>query len=147
MRPKQLPFDPAAPYRDAGILLLRIGFGLMFVGHGYPKLAGGPDTWQVSGEVMRHVGIQAAPLFWGFLAGLAEFGGGILFGLGLLFRPACLLLAVTMLIATINHLAQGDGFIPVSHPVEVGLVFLAFLFIGPGCWSLDARLARKNSTF
>ena len=157
MRLKQLLSDPGAPSRDAGILLLRVGLGIMFVGHGYPKLAGGPDTWQVYGEAMRHVGIPAAPLLWGFLAGLAELGGGILFGLGLLFRPACLVLAVTMLIATVNHLAQGDGFIPASHPVEAGLVFLAFLFIGPGRWSLDARLARKieprknstpkNSTF
>ncbi|MBD0260996.1 MAG: DoxX family protein [Cytophagales bacterium] len=147
MRLKQLLFNPDGSYRDAGILLLRIGFGLMFIGHGYPKLAGGPDTWQVYGETMRNVGIHAAPLFWGFLAGLAELGGGILFGLGLMFRPACLLLAVTMLFATINHLAQGDGFIPVSHPVEVGLVFVAFLLIGPGRWSLDQGLTRKNSTF
>ena len=140
MRLKQLLFNTAAPWRDTGILILRIGYGIMFIGHGFPKLEGGPDTWTLYGETMRNVGIHTAPLFWGFMAGLAESGGGLLFMLGLLFRPACLLLLLTMVLATINHLAQGDGFIPVSHPVEVGLVFLAFLFIGPGQYSLDARL-------
>ncbi len=146
MRPTQLLFGTGAPYREAGILLLRVGYGIMFMGHGFPKLAGGPDTWIIYGETMQNIGIHAAPLFWGLLAGLAEFLGGVLFGLGLLFRPACLLLTLTMTFATINHLAQGDGFIPVSHPVEVGLVFLSFLFIGPGRWSLDYRLGKNKGT-
>ena len=140
MRLKQLLFNTATPWRDTGILIRRIGYGIIFIGHGFPKLDGGPDTWAMYGETMRNVGIYSVPLFWGFMAGLAEFGGGVLFMLGLLFRPVCGLLLLTMTFATINHLTQGDWFIPVSHPVEVGLVFLAFLFIGPGPYSLDATI-------
>jgi putative oxidoreductase len=30
-------------YRDAGLLVLRIGIGVMFMLHGFPKVMGGPE--------------------------------------------------------------------------------------------------------
>ncbi len=33
-------------YRDAGLLILRIGIGIMFLYHGAPKLIGGPEKWE-----------------------------------------------------------------------------------------------------
>lgn len=30
-------------YRDVGLLILRVGIGLMFMIHGFPKLFGGPE--------------------------------------------------------------------------------------------------------
>ena len=32
-------------FHDLGLLLLRIGLGVVFVVHGFPKLAGGPAAW------------------------------------------------------------------------------------------------------
>lgn len=128
-------------YRDAGLLILRVGIGLAFaLGHGGPKLFGGPERWRGVGGAAANVGLDFAPVFWGFMAAFAEFGGGILLILGLLFRPAAFLLLCTMIVAAVSH---ATGAIPGSplHAVEAGVVFLALIFIGPGTYSLDARLS------
>ena len=95
--------------KNFGLLFLRIGIGVMFIMHGYPKIIGGPDKWEKLGGAMSHIGIDFAPVFWGFMAAFAEFGGGILLLLGLMFQPACLMLAFTMLVATMMHLGKGDS--------------------------------------
>ena len=127
-------------FHDLGLLLLRIGLGVMFVVHGFPKLAGGPAVWAGLGGVMGAVGLKFAPAFWGFLAALAEFGGGLLLAVGLWFRVACFGLLITMIMATVMHLTKGDGFSGYSHALESAFVFLGLLLAGPGKYSLDERL-------
>ena len=131
-------------YRDHGLLLLRIGIGVMFVLHGWPKVAGGPEFWAKIGGAMGNFGIGFAPTFWGLMAALAEFGGGILLALGLFARPAAASMAFTMLVATTVHLSMGEGFKGASHAMELGIVFLALVFVGPGRLSLDAFRARRS---
>ena len=125
---------------DAGLLLLRIGIGVMFTLHGYPKLMGGPEQWTQVGGAMKSVGISFAPTFWGFMAAVAEAVGGQLLALGLFFRITCALLFGTMLMATLMHLTSGDDFNSYSHALESGILFLSLLFIGPGRLSLDQVL-------
>ena len=84
-------------YSDLGLLIIRLGLGIMFIMHGYPKLTGGPEMWEKIGGAMGNVGINFLPVFWGFLAAFAEAVGGLLFALGLLFRPTAFALAFTML--------------------------------------------------
>ncbi|MFD2514867.1 DoxX family protein [Pontibacter locisalis] len=127
-------------YKNFGLLLLRIGIGIMFILHGWPKLAGGPERWEAIGQNMELVGIDFAPVFWGFMAGFAEAVGGALLMLGLLFRPACLLLLFTMIIATIRHVVAGDGFGGYSHALEAAILFFSLFFIGPGKYSLDRKI-------
>ncbi|SFP84067.1 DoxX family protein [Hymenobacter arizonensis] len=127
-------------YHDLGLLLLRVGIGVMFMVHGYPKLVGGPAAWAGVGGVMDTVGLGFAPAFWGFLAAIAEFGGGLLLALGLWFRLACLGLLFTMIMATVMHVSKGDGFSGYSHSLESAFVFLGLIFAGPGRYSLDERL-------
>lgn len=127
-------------YRDAGLLLLRIGLGLAFMAHGWPKLAGGTGTWAMLGGAMGNLGIHFLPTFWGLMAALVEFVGGALLILGLAFRPACLLLTFQMLVAVLFHLQRGDAFgAGWSHALESGVVFLSLIFIGPGKYSLDGK--------
>lgn len=132
------------PHLSIGLLLIRLGLGLSFMVHGGGKLAGGPEGWLGLGGAMANWGITFAPVFWGFAGAMAEFGGGLLVLLGLLFRPACLLLVFTMITATLVHLKQGDNYSTLSHALEMAIVFCSLLFTGPGAYSLDYRLARKD---
>ena len=127
-------------HRHIGLLILRIGLGVMFIIHGAPKLFGGPEKWSGIGMAMKNLGIGFMPAFWGFMAAVSEFFGGICLMFGLFFRPACILLTMTMLVAAIMHLSNGDGFIKTSHSIEVGIVFLSFILIGAGKYSLDETL-------
>ncbi len=61
-------FDFLDKYRDEGLLLLRAGFGAMFLVHGAPLLFGGPAVWKTLGAAMGIYGIKFLPEFWGFMA-------------------------------------------------------------------------------
>ena len=132
-------FSSLGKYKDAGLLLLRVGLGAMFIMHGWPKIIGGPEMWQGLGGAMANLGVTAVPVVWGFLAALSEFGGGICLVLGFVFRPACLLMLFTMIVATIHHLKAGDGVATASHAIEDGVAFLAMFLLGPGKYSVDGK--------
>ncbi len=132
-------FSGLGKYQSFGLLLLRLGLGAAFVIHGYPKMAGGPEMWKGLGAAMGNLGVDAYPVAWGFAAAFAELGGGILMILGLFFRPAMVLLCFVMVVASVHHWANGDGFNVILRPVELGLVFLALLFVGPGRYSVDGK--------
>lgn len=138
--------DRDAPALDAGLLVLRVGLGLMMMGHGWPKLLGGPEKWGKLGGAMKSVGIDFAPEFWGFCAATGEFFGGALLALGLLTRPAAGILAFTMFIAWWNHVSKGDSFVSWSHSAEDGIAFVALIAMGPGRWSIDRWWARRRGT-
>ncbi|MGM0531475.1 MAG: DoxX family protein [Bacteroidota bacterium] len=123
------------------LLILRIGFGVIFVLHGWPKITGGVDTWSGIGGAMGVVGLDFAPAFWGFLAALAEFGGGLLLIFGFLTRPAAALMLITMLVAVLMHSAQGDALTTILHPLKGLVVFIALLYSGAGKYSIDSRFA------
>lgn len=132
-------FDSLGKYRNTGLLILRIGLGVMFIIHGFPKLAGGPSGWTGLGGSMQVVGIDFLPVFWGFMAAVAETFGGFLLIVGLFFRPACMLLVFTMAIAALVHFGKGDGLKGASHAIELGIVFFSLIFIGPGKYSVDKK--------
>ncbi|MDX9710584.1 MAG: DoxX family protein [Trichloromonas sp.] len=119
-------------YRDFGLLVLRLGVGAMFLFHGWPKLMGGPVKWESLGTAMGYLGVHVIPVLWGMMAALSEFFGGACLILGVVFRPACLLLLGTMAVAATMHLQRGDGLQVASHAIELGFVFFGLLFIGPG---------------
>lgn len=129
-------------YRDAGLLLLRILIGLSFLAHGLPKLMEGPDLWIKLGKSMVFLGIGAYPIFWGLMAALSEAVGGFLLLIGFAFRPACLFLLTTMVVAASwdFHRTPGNLFEKwqvASHAIELGSVFISLLLIGPGKFSVD----------
>lgn len=131
-------------YKNTGLLLLRIGIGIMFILHGWPKMVGGPERWAKIGANMQLLGIDFMPEFWGFMAAFAETVGGALLVLGLFFRPTLILLIITMLVATLRHQVAGDGFGGYSHALEAAILFFSLYFIGPGRYSLDKTLFPSN---
>lgn len=124
-------------YQHIGLLLMRAGLGFMMILHGYPKLMGGPDRWEKVGGAMANFGLDFMPTFWGFMAAGAEGIGGLLVILGAVFRPACVLLMVTMTVAAVSHISKGDGIMGASHAIETGLAFLGMFILGPGKYSID----------
>lgn len=125
-------------YRDVGLLVLRIGIGIAFMVHGWGKITGGPEGWAQLGGAMNNLGITFGHTFFGFVAALSEFGGGILLALGLFTRVACFFLLCTMIVAATMHISTGQG--SPWHAIEAGILFFSLIFIGPGVYSVDERI-------
>lgn len=111
--------------------VLRIVVGFLFMWHGTQKLFGYPPTDHGPAELISQMG----------LAGVLEFGGGLLFLLGLFTRPVAFLLSGTMAVAYFQAHA-GQGLLPIQNGGELAVlycfVFLYYVAAGAGPWSLDA---------
>src|SRR3546814_19521883 len=105
--------------------------------HGYHKITGVMEMWQGLGGAMNVFGIDFGAPFWGALAAFTEFLGGFLNVIVFAFRPVCILLGLTMLVAGLSHYQCGDGFGGYSHALKMFGVFLGLIFIGPGQFRLD----------
>ena len=130
---------------DMGLAIIRVGIGAMFmIAHGSAKLFGGPEQWEKIGSTMDRFGIESLHTFWGFMAAFAESFGSLFLLLGLFHRGACLLLIITMMVAGARHLIDGDGLGRASHAIEAALLFIGLFITGPGKYSLDHKLFKKN---
>lgn len=129
---------------NLGLLVLRVGIGAMFIAHGMPKLMGGQETWAWLGSQMQIFGISFGFRTFGLMAALAETMGGLFLIFGLLTRITTFFMFFTMFTAVAFHLAAGDGFMGSAHPIELGIVFLSFMIMGAGKFSLDNLLFYKK---
>jgi len=128
-------------HRDVGLLVLRVGLGLMMAAaHGFGKITAGPDGWTELGNAVGALGIPVfLPVFWGFMAAVAEFVGALLVTVGFVTRPAALLLVLNMSVAATAHISGAiDGGPELA--LVYGIVFLSLLFVGPGAYSIDEQL-------
>ena len=122
-------------------LPIRIGAGITFAAHGSQKLFGWFGGYGLEGTAgwMESIGLAPGILMAG-LAGGAEFFAGLLLIVGLLVRPAALVLAITMLVAIVTvHLE--NGFFMATNGFEYALVLLVISFTlairGAGSFSID----------
>jgi putative oxidoreductase len=122
------------------LFIIRVGFGIFYMIHGWPKIMGGADRWIRLGENMELIGLGFAPVVWGFMAALSEFGGGLLLVFGLLTRPAAALMLFTMLIAALMYIDQGEPINTVINPLKGLVVFAGLLICGGGRYSIDYSL-------
>lgn len=124
---------------SSALLLLRLVVGAAFVIHGWGKMQAGPFGW---------MGPDApVPGALQFLAALSEFGGGIAWILGLLVPLASLGIGFTMATAVCTHMfVMKDPFVNLTggHGYELPLTYfcvaVTLLLMGPGKFSLDAKL-------
>lgn len=130
--------------KDLGLLILRVGIGVMFVLHGIPKLLGGPERW----ESVAQLGLPFLPggfiaIAFGFAAMATELGGGILLAMGKFHRIVCAALAAVMLVAFTTKIGDvtgiGDFAKAVGWPLELMIVFVALFFTGPGRYTVGGR--------
>jgi putative oxidoreductase len=127
-----------------GLLILRLGIGLIIAAHGAQKLFGvwggpGMTKWAQSVQRLR---IRPAQL-WAWVAALSEFGGGLLLALGLLSPLGSLAMigAMVVAIATV-HLAKGFWAGKGGYEYNLSLIAgaAALAFTGAGAYSLDGAL-------
>jgi putative oxidoreductase len=122
-------------YRETGLLLIRASIGLIIIMFIAPVLWNGPGSWEHFGSAMHHLDIHGHYKYWGFVGALFGCTGGILMVLGLFFRVGVLLvLAVTL----VHLIAVWDsGFYTRLPALEMAILLLSVLFVGPGKYSVD----------
>ena len=129
-----------------GALALRVPVGIIFAAHGAQKLFGWFGGYGLEGTAgwMDSIGLSPGMVM-AFLAGAAEFFGGIALVLGLLTRPAAFALSIAMLVAIFAVHFQ-NGLFMSNNGYEFGLALLAasvsLLFSGGGKASVDSMLAK-----
>lgn len=129
---------------ELGLLFIRMGIGLIFVIHGFMKLAGGPQKWIWLGSQLVPFGIAFLPVIWGFIAANAEFIGGLCLIFGLGTRIATLFIACTMIVALMYHLNNGDSWTIYSYALSMLVVMIGLFLSGPSKYSLDEYIYNKK---
>ena len=131
---------------EYGLLLLRIVVGVIFVGHGAQKLFGrfGGSGLEGTAQFFASIGYRR-PRLMAVVAGLAEFGGGLLLIAGLLTPLASLLIATVMLNAIVTVVFP-KGFLG-GYELEFMLltVVVALAATGPGRISLDNAIGWEDN--
>jgi len=129
---------------DAGILVLRLGLGVMFMGHGLQKafgMFGGPGVAGFA-QFLGTLGFVPAQL-WAYVAAYTELICGICLVLGVATRiSSCLLLVLISVAAFKVHLSKGfflqsGGF---EYTFIIAAVCIALMLLGPGKFGLSQKL-------
>lgn len=134
---------------NAGVaaLALRIPTAIIFIAHGAQKLFAwfGGYGLEGTGQWMASIGLEPGYQL-ALLAGSAEFFGGIALLIGLLVRPAALMLSITMLVAIFSVHFE-NGLFMSNNGYEFGLALLtisiSLMFSGAGKLSLDNVLKQR----
>src|SRR5919199_3535410 len=128
-------------------LILRLVLGSLLTGHGAQKLFGsfsGPGLEGTSG-FMEMLGLTPGKP-WAYLAGLSEFGGGVLTALGFLNPLGPLGIIGAMAMASVKAhggkpiwVTEGGAELPVTNIAAA----TALILNGPDKWSLDRALGLR----
>lgn len=123
---------------DTGLLLLRVGAGLMMAGHGWGKVA---DLLAGRSDFADPIGIGPVPSL--ALAAFAEFACALAVVAGFKTRFAAVPVVITMLVAALVVHA-GDPWGRKELAAVYAVAFLALVLTGGGRFSLDAWLTPKK---
>lgn len=134
-----IPTSLQAHLTDAGLFSIRAITGIVFIYHGAQKLFGafgGPGIEGFAG-FLASLNIPL-PTLNAYLAGGAEFFGGLALLTGIAARFFALPLVITMLVASFMvhggaFSAQANG---MEYPLTLALVTLGIGLTGPGRWTI-----------
>jgi putative oxidoreductase len=125
---------------DIALFIIRVAVGAIFVAHGMQKLFGAFGGSGIDGfaSMLTNLGFTA-PVFWAWVAALAEGAGGLFLILGVLPRISAGLIAATMVVAIVavhgpkGFFAMKGGF---EYQFLILMVCSALMITGSGKLSL-----------
>jgi len=128
-------------------LVLRVPVGIILFAHGAQKLFAwfGGYGLEGTGQWMASIGLEPGYLM-ALMAGSAEFFGGIALLIGLLTRPAAVVVAFTMVVAIFStHFSNGlfmsnNGY---EYALTLLAVSVALAIQGGGKLAVDNVLVKK----
>ena len=135
-----------SPFADVGLLMLRLGVGIIFLYHGWPKL--NPNSMMKGtagfGGFLKQMGVPL-PMFFAWVVALLETVGAVLLILGLGTRILAVGFAITMLVAILLAKIRFMK-LPFAAQQATGWEFdfalftgaLTLLFTGAGSIALDS---------
>jgi len=129
---------------NVGLLIVRLVVGLAMAAHGAQKLFGwfGGIGIAGTGQFFEAIGFRPGRVM-AVIAGLSEFGGGLLVALGLL-GPVGPALIVAVMITAAGSVHWSNGFFAMVNGIEVPVLYSATAIglasTGFGVYSIDALL-------
>ncbi|WP_461129295.1 DoxX family protein [Spirosoma aerophilum] len=129
-------FSTQGVMQDAGLAFVRIIVGLFLLYHGWEVFDAAKMKEYAAWDVFKN---DTSPLIMVYLGKGSEFLAGALLTIGLLTRPACLIVIGTMLYISF-FVGHGRIWYEDQHPFLFVLLALVFFFSGPGQWSVDAHI-------
>lgn len=142
---------------DFGLLILRVGLGLIILYYGSQKLLGAFGGAGFSATLAGFESRMGIPPVFAALAIFAEFFGALGLIFGALTRVAALGLASTMAVAAFTKVQDGTIWGKMAagsladasqlfFPLALFFGYLAILVTGPGSFALDKKLFGKKSS-
>ena len=131
---------------SVGLLLIRLFLGLGLAAHGFDKFFGEHGVAGFAG-FLKSLGVPN-PEIAAYVSAGTELAGGALIAFGLLTRLAAVPLAFNMFVAAATA-HKASYFITNNPPgmeyaLNLGAVFLALVFTGPGQLSVDSVISRNR---
>lgn len=121
---------------NTAMLVLRLGFGVLMMMHGYDKLV---NFAKYQNDFMNFLGIGSTMSL--ALVVFADFFCSLFLILGLFTRLA----AITLIIATVVMVFKahkGEVFGDGEHAALYLIGYIVLFFIGPGRWSVDSLIGK-----
>ncbi len=121
---------------NGGMLILRLGLGILMINHGYDKLV---NFSKYQGDFYNFLGLGTTVSL--SLVVFAEFFCSLFIILGMFTRLATIPLIITMCIV-VFILNKGQVFDKAELPALYIAGYLALLFCGPGKVSVDGMIGK-----
>jgi putative oxidoreductase len=134
---------------DAGLFLIRVMVGVVFMFHGSQKLFGmfGGGGLEATAGFMGQLGLPMPGMMSAVLAGGAEFFGGLAFVVGFGTRLAAVPLVITMLVA--SFMVHGKAFSlqngGMEYALTLAIISLGLGFAGSGRWALSSLWCKNKN--
>jgi putative oxidoreductase len=125
-----------------GLLIMRLGVGVVILLHSFPKLTKGVHAWQGIGRTMNFLNFGLTESLLGLIALLLSVLGAVSLLVGYFFRIACLILFIIFGLYSLNYFIIGYKTLMLW---SAGLAFLfsGLIFTGPGRYAIAVKLEKK----